>query len=80
MNLTCPYCDVGLFQGKGDKLKMRTRILVVRKSSGCVETNCPSCKKALILPLTFEPERPLEKSEQGPRFGLRLDTRTKPQP
>lgn len=51
--MKCPHCEVTLFRGSTDKLKLSTRILILHKS-GSVETNCPSCKRGILLPLQLE--------------------------
>ena len=53
--LQCPHCDVQVFRKSksGSRYKARTSILVLHKS-GDVELNCPSCKRAIILPATFK--------------------------
>ena len=59
-SLDCPHCGAGVLVYKGGKAKMRTSILVVHKANGEVESNCPSCKKPLILPMTMDPKKSLE--------------------
>lgn len=73
----CPHCGAVVLVYKGGKAKMRTSILVIHKSNGTVESNCPSCRKPLILPLVLSPDTPLVKSQVLPRFGVRLDTQRK---
>lgn len=48
--MICPHCEGAVFQASPSKLKARTAILVLHKS-GEVETSCPLCKKAVLLPL-----------------------------
>ena len=53
----CPHCGQPLFKkgASGDKLKARTRILVLHKS-GDVEINCGLCGKGVLLPLVQGPD------------------------
>lgn len=74
MSGCCPHCRAQIFATKGEKAKLRTNILVVHKS-GAVETNCPSCKKSILLPMEADLGKPLRKSA-GSRFVVPLD-RTK---
>lgn len=56
--MNCPYCRNPVFRksSAGDKLKARLGILVLRKG-GEVETNCPTCGKAILLPLGVDPTK-----------------------
>lgn len=48
--IKCPHCDTSIFQanGRGDRLKVRTRILVLHKS-GEAEINCPNCHQPVTV-------------------------------
>jgi len=73
--MQCPHCGASIFKSSGDsRLKARLNVLVLRKGANGavqVETNCDSCKGAILLPLVLA-EGPFEirKSEQ-PRLLLR---------
>lgn len=74
----CPHCNAGILVVKGGKAKLRTNIIVMHKS-GEVETNCPSCKRSIVLPLSFSPDQPMRKSGASSlRFGVPLDRTNKP--
>lgn len=65
----CPHCGQPIFRKSagGQKLKARTKILVIHKS-GEAEINCSSCGKGVLLPLrVVEGEIELRKAEL-PRF------------
>ena len=47
--MNCPHCQQPVFQASSEKLKARTKILVVHKN-GSIETGCPHCKRGVLLP------------------------------
>jgi hypothetical protein len=55
--MLCPHCGSAVFKSSGDaRLKARVTVLVLRKGTGGevqVETNCDSCKGAILLPLVL---------------------------
>jgi len=62
---SCPHCGQPVFRksATGQKLKAKTRILVLHKS-GDVEINCGGCGKGVLLPLAvIEGETELRKAE-----------------
>lgn len=75
MNGDCPHCGANVLVFKGLRAKVRTSILVIHKSGG-VETNCPSCRKSIILPLRMDTDEIRKGST--PQFGVPLDTVRKP--
>lgn len=71
----CPHCGCGVFVAKSGKAKMRTSILVVHQT-GEVESNCPGCRKAILLPMHADLNTPLKKSKPT-RFVVALDSTNK---
>lgn len=69
--MNCPHCARPIFRKSsgGEKLKARTKIVVLHKS-GDVEINCGSCGKGVLLPLRVVDGAGLRKAE-GPRFVAR---------
>jgi len=67
----CPHCDKPVFRksADGQKLKARTRIVVLHKSGG-VEINCGSCGKGILLPLARVEGEDIRKAEM-PRLVAR---------
>ncbi len=73
--MLCPHCKATVFKASGEaRMKARVTVLVLRKGANGevqVETNCDSCKGAILLPLVLA-TGPFEirKSEQ-PRLVVR---------
>ena len=69
--MDCPHCSSPVFvpTGDGQKLKARTRILVLHKAGG-VEINCGSCGKGVLLPLQVVEGIALRKAD-SPRLVAR---------
>ena len=57
--LACPHCGGQMFRKSagGSRYKARTPIVVLHKS-GELEINCSSCKRGVILPVTFTSDNP----------------------
>ena len=68
----CPHCGKAVFRASADgsKLKARTRIVVLHKSTGAVEINCDACGKGILLPLAMSPDTQIRKAEM-PRLVAR---------
>lgn len=49
--LSCPHCARDMFQSDASrmKLKLSRSVVVLHKSSGEVEINCPHCRGAVML-------------------------------
>lgn len=60
--MCCPHCSAEIVRGSGDKVKIRTSIVVLHKS-GSVEINCPSCKRGVLIPAVLT-SGPIRKSER----------------
>lgn len=58
----CPHCNADIARASGDKVKIRTSIVVLHKSGG-IEINCPTCKRGVIIPATIG-AGPIRKSER----------------
>ena len=65
----CPHCGKPVFRKSagGQKVKARTKILVLHKS-GEVEINCPECGRGVLLPLTLDEGSPDLRKAELPRF------------
>lgn len=70
--MKCPHCDKPVFtpSAGGTKLKARTRIVVMHKSTGDVEINCSHCGHGVLLPLAPAGDPVLRKA-RGPRLVAR---------
>lgn len=76
MNASCPHCNAVILSERDGRAKLRTAIVVLHKS-GDVEVNCPSCRRAVLLPCVVAPERGVRKAESTPelRLGIPLTGR-----
>lgn len=59
--MDCPHCKQPLFRKSGDKLKARTKILVLHKSNE-VEINCIRCGKGVLLPFKVNKSEEVRKA------------------
>jgi ssDNA-binding Zn-finger/Zn-ribbon topoisomerase 1 len=60
--VACPHCNAEVARGSGEKVKIRTSIVVLHKSGG-VEINCPTCRRGILIPVTFT-DAPVRKAER----------------
>ncbi len=49
--MRCPHCLNDALQQVGDDLKLRVPILVFNLNGEKCRTNCPRCKREILLPL-----------------------------